>query len=70
MFLPDLTDVGWTKSSYSGGNNGACVEMAFAGAVTAVRDSKLGDASPVLAFPGAVYAGFVAAAKGGKFDLA
>ena len=41
---------GWFKSSYSGAQNG-CVEInrrvpGYAG----VRDSKLGDASPILAF--------------------
>jgi hypothetical protein len=47
----DLAGLAWRKSSRSGqGNNGNCVEVAFAGPAVAVRDSK----SPVegaLAFP-------------------
>ena len=47
----DLTGLAWRKSSRSGGgDNNACVEVAFVGVVVAVRDSK----SPgpgVLAFP-------------------
>ena len=34
---PDLFGAVWRKSSRSGGNNGACVELANVGAV---RDSK------------------------------
>lgn len=30
----------WRKSSYSGGENTACVEVAFASPAVAVRDSK------------------------------
>jgi hypothetical protein len=36
----DVTDVSWRKSSYSGDNGGACVEVGTAGRVVAVRDSK------------------------------
>ncbi len=36
----DVIDVGWRKSSYSGDNGGACVEVGTAGRVVAVRDSK------------------------------
>jgi len=39
---------GWFKSSYSGGQNG-CVELNLSiPGHAGVRDSKLGDASPVL----------------------
>ena len=34
-----MHDIPWLKSSYSG-NTGNCVEVAFAGRVVAVRDSK------------------------------
>lgn len=34
---PDLTTAVWRKSSYSGGNGGACIELANIGAI---RDSK------------------------------
>lgn len=30
----------WTRSSYSGGNGGECVEVALAGGSVHVRDSK------------------------------
>jgi len=33
-------DLTWRKSSYSGPRDVCCVEIAFAGADTAVRDSK------------------------------
>ena len=36
----DVTDVSWRKSSYSGDNGGACVEVGTAGPAVAVRDSK------------------------------
>nr|WP_170221003.1 DUF397 domain-containing protein [Amycolatopsis cihanbeyliensis] len=38
----DLSFAEWRRSSYSnGGGNAACVEVAFAAEVVAVRDSKL-----------------------------
>jgi uncharacterized protein DUF397 len=30
----------WRKSSYSGGNSGQCVEVAFTGEAVGIRDSK------------------------------
>jgi hypothetical protein len=41
---PDLSGAVWRKSSRSGGNNGACVELANLGAI---RDSK-NPAGPML----------------------
>lgn len=52
----------WRKSSRSGnGNNGDCVEVAFAGPKVAVRDSK----NPVatLAVPRSAWAAFVVAGR-------
>jgi hypothetical protein len=43
-------DEGWRKSSYSGSNGGACLEAGNRPDTVLVRDSKLGDLSPVLAF--------------------
>jgi Domain of unknown function (DUF397) len=59
----------WRKSSYSGGNGGACVEVArnLPGAV-AVRDSKDPD-GPKLAFTPPEWAAFTAGVKAGEFDL-
>jgi len=45
----DLTGAVWRKSSYSGSNGGACVEVGTAGLAVAVRDSKDPD-GPLLAF--------------------
>jgi hypothetical protein len=59
----------WRKSSYSGGNGGACVEVArnLPGAV-AVRDSK-DPAGPVLAFAPEEWAAFTAGVKAGELGL-
>lgn len=57
----------WRKSSYSGGDNGSCVEVAqvLSGSVP-VRDSK-DPQGPALLFPAAEWAAFVRAVKGGRF---
>ncbi|MGI5338491.1 DUF397 domain-containing protein [Streptomyces sp. CA-181903] len=47
----------WRKSSHSSGN-GACVEVAEAGGIVAVRDSK-GRSGPVLRFNPTQWAHFV-----------
>jgi uncharacterized protein DUF397 len=53
----DLTNLSWRKSSRStaSGDNGECVEIAHAGQVVAVRDSKNPDAG-LLAFPANAFA--------------
>ena len=59
----------WRKSSYSGSNGGACVEVADnVPGVVAVRDSKH-PAGPVLAFRPEEWRAFTAAIKAGEFDL-
>jgi hypothetical protein len=60
----------WRKSSYSGGNGGACVEVAvLPDGSRAVRDSKdRGGAE--LAFAPDEWLAFTAAVKAGEFDLA
>jgi hypothetical protein len=50
----------WRKSSYSQSANG-CVEVGSSPAVVGVRDSKLGDRSPVLTFSRRAFAAFLAA---------
>ena len=45
----DVTGIAWRKSSRSGSNGGACVEVGTAGPAVAVRDSKHPD-GPLLAF--------------------
>jgi hypothetical protein len=62
------TSSGWFKSSYSGGQNG-CVEMNFAApGYAGMRDSKLGDASPVLVFTAPELKAFLLGVKAGEFD--
>jgi hypothetical protein len=60
----------WRKSSYSGSNGGACVEVADnVLGVVAVRDSK-DPGGPVLAFRPGDWRAFTVAIKAGKFDRA
>ncbi|MFJ4435283.1 DUF397 domain-containing protein [Streptomyces sp. NPDC088923] len=40
----------WVKSSYSGGDNGDCVEIAPGETAVPVRDSKRAGQSPVVTF--------------------
>ncbi|MFI9366248.1 DUF397 domain-containing protein [Kitasatospora sp. NPDC053057] len=63
----DLTDASWRKSSYSGANGGACVEVAdgFAG-VMPVRDSK-DPHGPALVFSATAWQSFVTAVRTGEF---
>jgi len=49
--LTATASTGWRKSTRSGGQNG-CVEINRVPGYAGVRDSKLGDASPVLVFSG------------------
>lgn len=50
----------WRKSSRSTSNGGACVEVATnVPGVVAMRDSKLGEGSPVLQVPAVAWQAFV-----------
>ncbi|WP_043255701.1 DUF397 domain-containing protein [Streptomyces sp. Tu6071] len=49
----------WTKSTYSGGDNGNCVEIAFGEPIIPVRDSKRADESPVVEFGREAFAAFL-----------
>ena len=53
----DVTGIAWRKSSYSGSNGGACVEVAPLGPAIAVRDSNHPD-GPHLAFPSDIWQAF------------
>jgi hypothetical protein len=59
----------WRTSSYSTGNPNNCVEVGEAPSLRAVRDSKLGQVSPVLVFPIDSWAAFTNRATGGWGDL-
>jgi len=59
----DLNRADWRKSSYSGSNGGACVEVARnLPGVVAVRDSK-DPHGPALVFSQADWAAFMAALR-------
>jgi hypothetical protein len=56
---PDFTAALWIKSSRSA-DQGQCVELTQVDGWTGVRDSKLGDASPVLSLTAATMRAFLA----------
>ncbi|GAA1708579.1 DUF397 domain-containing protein [Fodinicola feengrottensis] len=56
----------WRKSSRSG-NTASCVEAGNASAVVAVRDTKLGESSPVLRFAPEQWRTFVSSTKAHGF---
>lgn len=65
--MRDLSGAVWRKSSFSGSGN-ACVEVAdLAAGGQAVRDSKLGDGSPVLSVPAGQWSAFIADVRDGQF---
>lgn len=64
----DLTNAQWQKSTRSGAYGDNCVEVAFVGEITAVRDSK-DPYGPVLMFTRGEWDAFVGGAKDGEFDL-
>ncbi|MEV6232726.1 DUF397 domain-containing protein [Saccharopolyspora shandongensis] len=63
----DWTQVQFTKSSYSGTDQGNCVELAALAGVVGLRDSKLGTASPVLGFTERQFHAFLAGVKADAF---
>lgn len=58
----DVTPVAWRKSSRSGDNGGACVEVGTVGPSVAVRDSKHPD-GPQLAFAAGSWQAFTEKVK-------
>jgi hypothetical protein len=63
----DLNSTTWRKSSYSGSNGGACVEVATLADGIAVRDSK-DPAGPVLTFSPEQWDTFTRGLKSGELD--
>lgn len=65
----DLSGAKWFKSSRST-SQGECVEAAhLSGGMVGLRDSKLGEASPVFVFEPGMWDQFNTAVKAGKYDL-
>jgi hypothetical protein len=69
----DLTGAAWRKSSLSGGNGGACVEVAIVpggtdsgGGAVALRDSK-NPSGPALLFSPDEWREFTSAIRRGEF---
>jgi Domain of unknown function (DUF397) len=58
----------WRKSSYSGGNGGACVEVASQDGTILVRDSKDHGRGPVHRYTHGQWRALVAGARSGDFD--
>lgn len=56
------------KSSFSGGDSGACVEVARRPERIGIRDSK-DPASPVLEFTPPEWRAFIEGVKAGEFDI-
>ncbi|MFQ6855553.1 DUF397 domain-containing protein [Streptomyces sp. 35M1] len=61
------TLTGWFKSSYSGGDQGECLEVARGHAAVPVRDSKTAD-GPAVVFTADGWASFVTALKRGRLS--
>ncbi|MGW2100189.1 DUF397 domain-containing protein [Streptomyces olivaceoviridis] len=59
------TLTGWFKSSYSGGTNDDCVEIASGHTTVPVRDSENASGPALLFSPGG-WASFIGAVKGGR----
>jgi len=64
---PDLSGARWRKSTISG--DGGCVEVAYAGGVIGLRDSKDCGSGPILMFTEREWSAFLAGARSGEFDL-
>ncbi|MFE8005443.1 DUF397 domain-containing protein [Streptomyces sp. NPDC057418] len=60
--------VGWHKSSYSGGSQGECLEVARGYDAVPVRDSKVTDGPTVVA-SAASWSAFVTAVRNGSLDV-
>jgi hypothetical protein len=64
---PEYAGAHWFTSSYTAAQT-QCVEVAYLPGHRLVRDSKLGDASPVLAVSPDEWSAFTAVVKAGHLD--
>lgn len=64
--MADLSGASWRKSSFSGGNQNDCVELAHRPDVAAFRDSKNVD-GPVIRMSGRALTRFLVAVNEGSF---
>ena len=62
----EFDGLNWRKAQYSV-QNGQCVELARAGAMIAIRDSK-NPVGPILTYTRAEWNAFLHGAKNGEFD--
>ncbi|MGI5425956.1 DUF397 domain-containing protein [Streptomyces sp. CA-179760] len=69
MVTSERAITGWYKSSYSGGDQGECLEVARCHTRIPVRDSK-STPGPTLTFSPAGWTTFVAAVKDGHLTAA
>lgn len=69
MPAPEFSQATWRKPSRSNGGGSACVEVADVPTATGVRDSKLGETSPILPFSKRAWRNFLGAVKNGEHDL-
>lgn len=64
-----LSHAQWRKSTYSNGQGGNCVIYGeLPNGHRALKDSKLGDSSPVLVFDHDEWSAFIKGVKDGEFD--
>ena len=68
MTSPDFTHAVWRKSTRSGDNAGACVEVAFLGTAVGLRDSKDKGNGSILIVTPAGWDVFLAEARNGEFS--
>jgi hypothetical protein len=64
-----ILDGQWRKATKSN-NNGACAQVRHVDGIVQLRDSKLGEASPVLNFTAAEWDAFLDGARKGEFNIA
>jgi hypothetical protein len=68
MTPPDFTHAVWRKSTRSGDNAGACVEVAFLETAVGLRDSKGKGNGPIVICTPDEWNAFLAEARGGQFS--